>query len=129
MSAYEYDEVIYRIACRVILVTLCGLGKIKTIDCQYTKCTHFLCKEVHLQIIIWPLRVNRGRGRAMVFNATFNNIPGISWQSVLLVEEITESGENHWQTLSHNVVSSTPCLSKIRTQNVSGDRHWLHRQL
>ena len=23
----------------------------------------------------------------MVFNATFNNIPGISWRSVLLVEE------------------------------------------
>jgi hypothetical protein len=39
------------------------------------------------------------------------------------------SGENHQpvashcQTLSsHNVVSSTPCLSGIRTQ-VSGDRH------
>jgi hypothetical protein len=28
----------------------------------------------------------------MVFNATFNNISAISWQSVLLVEE---SGENH----------------------------------
>jgi hypothetical protein len=46
-----------------------------------------------------------------VFNATFNNISVISWQSVLLVEE---TGENNWpaasfwQTLSHNVVSSTP---------------------
>jgi hypothetical protein len=28
----------------------------------------------------------------MVFNATFNNILVISWQSVLLVEE---TGENH----------------------------------
>jgi len=58
----------------------------------------------------------------MVFNATFNNI-------VILVEENEEPGKNqrpfarHWQTLSHNVVSSTPCLSGIRTHDFSGDRH------
>ena len=46
----------------------------------------------------------------MVFNATFNNIS----VSVLLVGETGVPGENHWpiashwQTLSHNVVSSTP---------------------
>jgi hypothetical protein len=51
----------------------------------------------------------------MVFNATFNNISVISWQSVLLVEETRVQGEihgpaaNHGQTLSHNVVLSTPC--------------------
>jgi hypothetical protein len=50
----------------------------------------------------------------MVFNATFNNISVISWRSVLLVEEPGGPGENHrpveshWQTLSHNGVSSTP---------------------
>jgi hypothetical protein len=49
-----------------------------------------------------------------VFNAKFNNISVKSWQSVLLVEEIVAPGENHraaasdLQTLSHNVVSSTP---------------------
>ena len=49
--------------------------------------------------------------RAMVFNATCNDISVISWRSVLLVEE---TGENyrpvasHRQTLSHIVVSSTP---------------------
>ena len=54
--------------------------------------------------------------RFMVFNATFNNISVISWQSVLLVEETREPGENHrpaashWQTLSDNVVSSTSQL-------------------
>ena len=47
----------------------------------------------------------------MVFNTTLHNISVISWQSVLLVEE---TGENHrpatnqWQTLSYNVVLSTP---------------------
>jgi hypothetical protein len=50
----------------------------------------------------------------MVFNITFNNIPVISWQSVLLVEETGVPVENHdpaashWQTLSHTFVSSTP---------------------
>jgi hypothetical protein len=51
----------------------------------------------------------------MVFNATFNNISVIWWWSVLLVEETGVPGEihrpvvSHRQTLSHNVVSSTPC--------------------
>ena len=50
----------------------------------------------------------------MVFNAPFNNISVTSWRSVLLVGETGEPGENHrpatnhWQTLSHNAVSSTP---------------------
>ena len=50
----------------------------------------------------------------MVFNATFNNISVTSWLSVLLMQERGVPGEyhlpvaNYWQTLSHNVVSSTP---------------------
>ena len=44
----------------------------------------------------------------MVFNATFNNISAISWQSVLMVEETGVPRENHWQNLSHIVVFSTP---------------------
>jgi hypothetical protein len=34
--------------------------------------------------------------------------------------------ESHWQTLSDNVVSRTPCLSGIQT-HIIGDKHWLHR--
>ena len=50
----------------------------------------------------------------MVLNATFNNISAISWRSALFVEETGVPVENHrpvashWQTLSHNVASSTP---------------------
>ena len=44
--------------------------------------------------------------RDIVFNATFNNISVIWWQSVLLMEEM-----------------NTHCLYGIRTHNVSGDRH------
>ena len=65
----------------------------------------------------------------MMLNSTFNNISVISWRSVLLVEKIGVSTENHRpatshrQTLSHNVVSSTLHLSGIRAHNASGDKH------
>ena len=64
-----------------------------------------------------------------MFNATFNNVSVIAWRSVLLVEKTGVPKENHrpvasnWQTVSHNVVSSTPRLSGIRTHNISGDWH------
>ena len=54
------------------------------------------------------------RVRVMVFNTTFNKTSVITWPSVLLVEETRVPGKNnriagsHWQTLSHNIVSSTP---------------------
>jgi hypothetical protein len=62
--------------------------------------------------------------------ATFNNILVISWLSVLLVEETLEPGNNHrpvashWQTLSHNVVSTTPRLRGIHlTMRITRKSH------
>ena len=58
------------------------------------------------------------------------NISVISWRSVLLVEETGGPRENHRpvashsQTLSHNVVSSTPRHEQgSNSQLNSGDRH------
>ena len=51
---------------------------------------------------------------SVIMNPTFNKTSGISWRSVLLVEETGIPGEKHrpvasrLQTLSHKVVSSTP---------------------
>jgi len=58
----------------------------------------------------------------MVFNTTFNNISVISWRSVLVVEETGINHRpvaSHWQTLSHNVVSSTP-----HHERGSNSQHW-----
>jgi hypothetical protein len=70
------------------------------------------CKSSHLKISVlllsyWSLlQLEIGffvdLCQIMVFNATFNNISVISWQTLLLVEE---TGENHRSVaiLSHNV--------------------------
>jgi hypothetical protein len=41
------------------------------------------------------------RVRFMVFDTTFNNIPVISWRSVLLKEETGVPGENHRPSACH----------------------------
>ena len=83
---------------------------------------HYKC--IFLLFIDWLIYLLRsGYG---VCNETLNNILVISWQSVLLVEEIRVPGENdrsaasNWQTSSHNVISSTP--RDEWDYNLSGDR-------
>ena len=64
----------------------------------------------------------------MVLNATFKNISFISLRSVLLLEKTEVSRKNHrpaashWQTLSHNVVSSTPAPSDIQTHSLGTNK-------
>ena len=63
----------------------------------------------------------------MVFNATLNNISAISWRWVVLLEEteysekITDMSQVTDKLYHKNVVS------RVRTHNFSGDKHWLHR--
>ena len=71
----------------------------------------------------------------MVFSDTFNNVSVISWRSLLLVGDIGVPRKNrqpvasHWQTLSHNVVSTTPRHERVRTHHISGDWYALIAQV
>jgi hypothetical protein len=68
----------------------------------------------HQFIDLSPVSTDFGLGLGLwCLCATFNNISVILWWSILLVEETGVPGAthrpaaSHWQTSSHNIVSST----------------------
>jgi hypothetical protein len=60
----------------------------------------------------------------MVFNATFNNIPAITWQSVLLVEETGVPGEILQPTIT-NFQKEKKNRKKYRTSQWPGSKLYI----
>jgi hypothetical protein len=58
-------------------------------------------RHIHQELVPVVLTETVFFVRAMVFNATFNNISVILWRSVLLVEETGVPGENHRPAARH----------------------------
>ena len=81
-------------------------GRLKTGDTVQIGVDPDVLQSIHKELEIWKDQMmdvsnvtmdGLGFLVVMVFNATFNNISVISWQSVFLVEETRVSRENHLQ--------------------------------
>ena len=76
-----------------------------SIRAKYEKKFFLRRVTLYMWINLWHImrfcfRIEGGFG-FVVFNATFNNISVLSWQSVLFVEETAVPGENHQPVASH----------------------------
>ena len=101
---------ITKILLKVVLNTITLTHYQDTIRNLYDKTFGYEMLWIRLHIALlfnkaWIWMIWFSLVRFMVFNATFNNISVISWQSVLLVEETRVPWENHrpignqWRTI------------------------------
>ena len=68
---------------------------------QPTMGTNHKTRTNKTKYIIQKASMRMFRVTVVIFNATFNNISAISWQSILLVEETRVPRENHWPATGH----------------------------
>jgi GT2 family glycosyltransferase len=73
-----------------------GMASFRSFWARSAICWHFISSSPILSLF-WATdyKYQTNRFRFMVFNATYNNISVISWQSVLLMEETGVPVENH----------------------------------
>jgi hypothetical protein len=76
----------------------------------------------------WTIEYRVWDGSQIIVEKSKNNLEGLRnfFKDVggyVEHSRLSTRADTHRQTLSHNVVSSTPRLKGIRTHNVSGDRH------
>ena len=103
-------------SCELILISTCSLcfGEVNkyssrldhlNISIKNVKFHTFIDSSITIKLNRWTYFIYFPLvGWFMVFTATFSNISVISWQSVLLVEEIGVPAENHRKSLT-NVIT------------------------